>query len=122
MFFRVLFVSPSSEHADALQRMLDRISIPCDHAGSVDEARGLLRGERYGVVLTESELPDGIWLDVLGLAHQSGSPPKVIVTRSAVDERFWAEVLNLGGDDMLVQPFSEAEVQRVLFNACARAA
>jgi DNA-binding NtrC family response regulator len=74
------------------------------------------------VVLTESALPDGAWLDVLELAHEATPEPNVIVTRPGVDSRTWCEVLNLGGYDMLAQPFSEPEVRRVLSNACARAA
>lgn len=122
MLSRVLFITPRREDAARLGQMLNRISIPCDHAATVEEARDHLGETRYGVVLTESALPDGTWLDILEAAHRTTPEPDVVVTRALVDGRFWCEVLNLGGHDMLAQPFSESEVQRVLANACARAA
>ncbi len=38
------------------------------------------------------------------------SPPALIVTSPAAGPRLWAEVLNLGGYDVLAQPFSTEEV------------
>ena len=80
----------------------------------------LLARNRYGAVLTESALPDGGWLDVLEEVRRTALASDVIVTRPVVDARFWAEVLNLGGYDVLAQPFSEDEVRHVLENACSR--
>lgn len=122
MLYRVLFISPKDEDAACLVRMLNRISIRCDCAGSLREARARLSETRYGVVLTESLLPDGAWLDVLELAQECTPGIDVIVTLPEVDERLWAEVLNRGCYDMLAQPFSESEVQQVLSRVCERAA
>ena len=122
MLSRVLFISPKAEDAACLVRMLGRISIRCDCASSLREARDRLHETRYGVLLTESALPDGAWSDVLELARESSPATDVVVTLPDVDERLWAEVLNCGCYDMLAQPFSEIEVQRVLSRVCERAA
>ena len=37
-------------------------------------------------------------------------PPVVIVTSRIADDSLWAEVLNLGGYDVLAKPFREAEL------------
>ncbi len=37
----------------------------------------------------------------------------MIVASRVTDEALWAEVLNLGGYDVLVQPFDRTEVLRV---------
>jgi DNA-binding NtrC family response regulator len=74
----------------------------------------------YDVILTEADLRDGGWLDVLQLAREIPQEPKVIVTDPQADARFWAEALNLGAYDLLAQPFYEPEVRRILYNACTR--
>jgi DNA-binding response OmpR family regulator len=46
------------------------------------------------------------------------SPPKLIVTSRLADERLWSEVLNLGGFDVLAQPFNPREALRCIGEAC----
>ena len=72
------------------------------------------------MVLTATDLPDGAWVDVLELARQCSPGTEVIVTDPWADARFWADALNRGAYDLLAQPFYEAEVRRILGNACSR--
>lgn len=117
---RVLFVSPHPEDARNLARMLGSMPLSFEHVKDIKQARAKLLEKGFGVILTEAKLPDGIWLDVLGLARQTSPDTEVIVTDSLADARVWSEVLNLGGYDMLAQPFYAPEVQRILSNACTR--
>jgi hypothetical protein len=41
-------------------------------------------------------------------------PPNLIVSSRLADDRLWAEVLNLGGYDVLARPFNRVEVIRVV--------
>ena len=66
------------------------------------------------VVLCEHTLEDGSWKDVLELAASRPYPPLVIVTARLADERLWAEVLNLGGYDVLAQPLDRNEALRTI--------
>jgi len=66
------------------------------------------------VVLCEHALEDGRWKDVLELAASRPYPPLVIVTARLADERLWAEVLNLGGYDVLAQPLDRNEALRTI--------
>ena len=117
---RVLFVSPHPEDAQNLERMLSQMPLLLEHVKDIRQARAKLLENAYGVILTEATLPDGIWVDVLGLARQTSPETEVIVTDPLADARIWSEVLNLGGYDMLAQPFYAPEVQRILSNACTR--
>jgi DNA-binding NtrC family response regulator len=93
-----------------------------DHAVNLKQARLKLRKGRYPVVLTEADLGDGNWTDVLNMVQDLGPKSHVIVTHPFADARFWAEVLNEGAYDVLAQPFYPIEVQRVVFNAYQGAA
>jgi DNA-binding NtrC family response regulator len=99
--------------------MMQSLPLVVDHAESLQQARERFRTQNYDVVLTEAELSDGKWLDVLHLVRDSPHAPHVIVTDKHADARFWAEALNLGAYDLLAQPFHPPEVQRILYNACA---
>jgi DNA-binding NtrC family response regulator len=116
----VLFVSPRREDATILSHMLRSVSTSLHHVGDLQHARAIMQGEPYQVVLTEANLPDGNWRDVLELAQKTQPASEVIVTDASADARFWAEALNLGAYDLIAQPFATAEVQRILSNACSR--
>jgi DNA-binding response OmpR family regulator len=77
-------------------------------ANSFEAACGYLSGAESPVVICERSLPDGDWKDLLG------KTPRLIVTSHVADGALWAEVLNLGGYDVLAQPFDELEVRRVV--------
>ena len=117
----VLFLSPRREDATTLSRMLGSLSVPIEYVADLAHARVMIREGNYPVILTEANLRDGTWLDVLDLARRVTPRSEVIVTDAAADARFWAEVLNMGAYDLIAQPFATGEVQRSLSNACARA-
>jgi DNA-binding response OmpR family regulator len=66
------------------------------------------------VVLCARELPDGDWKRVLSALNSQTNPVYLVVASDKVDDRLWAEVLNLGGYDVLPKPFRAAEVFPVL--------
>jgi DNA-binding NtrC family response regulator len=103
-----------------LSKMLRAAPIEIEHVSSLEDVRKSLNQGTYGAILTEAYLPDGDWKDVLSFAWDLDAPPSVIVTHRFADDRFWAEVLNLGCYDMLAQPFDAREVQRILALACAQ--
>jgi hypothetical protein len=75
---------------------------------TVRQSIGLLSAA--SVVICEDILPDGTWKDLLAALDRVHSPTALVVTSAAVEPRLWAEVLNLGGTDVLAQPFSNEEV------------
>jgi DNA-binding NtrC family response regulator len=117
----VLFVSPRSEDATTISRMLGSLSVPIEYVADLAHARAIIRDGMYPVILTEAILNDGTWLDVLDLARRVTPRSEVIVTDASADARFWAEVMNMGAYDLIAQPFATGEVQRILSNACSRA-
>jgi len=63
------------------------------------------------VVLCESELS---WKTILATCESLPKCPRLLVVSRCADERLWAEVLNLGGYDVLLKPFEPMEVTRVV--------
>jgi DNA-binding NtrC family response regulator len=117
---RILFISGHREDARSLSRMLQNLPLVLEHVGSLHDARTKLRTEEYDVILTEANLHDGGWMDVLHLARECPREVEVIVTDPQADARLWAEALNMGAYDLLAQPFYQPEVSRILYNACSR--
>jgi DNA-binding NtrC family response regulator len=114
----VLFVTPYLQDGRSVAKMLEDISIPMVHAANLTEAAARLETGRFKVVLTEANLEDGTWLNVLELTRAAGI--ELVVTSAWADARFWATAINLGAYDMLAQPFSRMEVRRVLAGASSR--
>jgi DNA-binding NtrC family response regulator len=95
--------------------MLAEASLVLIHATCLKDAVTRLEADRFPAVLTEARLEDGTWQDLLPLTRSQGA--ELVVTDAAADARFWAEAINLGAYDLLVQPFQETEVRRVLSSA-----
>lgn len=83
------------------------------------EARAFLDGTPVGVVISKRELPEGSWREMLDDLMQRSEPPPLVVTSRLADDALWAEVLNMGGYDVLAEPLDTEEVTRVV-SAAAR--
>jgi len=77
-------------------------------------AMQLLERAPVQVVIAESDLPNWDWKKVLGDLRRLAQPPQLIVTSRTADDYLWAEVLNIGGFDVLPQPLERDEVERVV--------
>ena len=72
---------------------------------------------RISIVFCERDLPDGTWRNILEHLWSAGERPLLIVTSRTADEWLWAEVLNLGGYDVLAKPLEGKEVRHALQTA-----
>ena len=115
----VLFVSPNDEDHRALIHILRPAGWSLDSAFSCAEAISSLETESVPVVIVERDLPDGNWKTLHNRLTQMPLPPKLIVTCRPADAHLRAEVLNLGGFDVLAQPFCAREVLRSINSACS---
>jgi DNA-binding response OmpR family regulator len=69
------------------------------------------------VVIAESELPAWNWKRILSDLRRLMPVPQLVVTSRTADDYLWAEVLNVGGYDVLPQPLERDEVERVVASA-----
>jgi DNA-binding response OmpR family regulator len=110
----LLLVSTNAEDLTALRNILHHRDWNILHCATVTDARTHLKKIPTSVVVTDSMLPDGSWKDLIDEAERMREAPLVLVTSRHADERLWAEVLNMGGYDVLLKPFDRNEVARVV--------
>jgi len=113
----VLLVFQSPQVGIALSELLDGARLTVLHSQDCSQAFARLARSGISVVICEAALTDGDWKDVLKYMVQTGSPSALIVTSRIADKSLWVEVLNLGGYDVLAQPFDREEVTRVVTSA-----
>ena len=109
----LLAISQDENDPRSLSSILERERWNVRQARSLREAAPLLPGENVSLIFCERDLHDGTWKDILQQASRLHPPPPIVVFCRHADERFWAEVLNLGGYDVLLKPFDSSEVRRV---------
>jgi len=114
----LLFVSPYPQDALSLAQMLDAASVDVVHVRRLKDAASKLETGNFQLVVTEANLEDGTWLDLLELTRSLGT--ELVVTDPWADGRFWAEAITLGAYDLLAQPFQRAEVRRLTARASSR--
>jgi DNA-binding NtrC family response regulator len=112
-------LSVSGFRADhrALGRMIDREFWNLISVQTCEQALRPLNSTSISVVVCERFLPDGTWKEVFDRLEAMPRAPLLVVTSKRADDHLWAEVLNIGGYDVLAKPFCREEVRRVLASA-----
>jgi DNA-binding NtrC family response regulator len=110
----LLAVGFKDEESRILKQAANRVGCTMIVANTIRDAIQSLGSHAVPVIVCQQDLPDGNWQDLLDLSAAWKPPAKVIVVSRLADNRLWAEVLNLGGYDVLAAPLNEGEVLHVL--------
>jgi DNA-binding NtrC family response regulator len=114
----VLLVGDYGDEDESVVRTVcGRLRCRFSRAADWRQARQLLKVDSPQVVISPSDGPAWDWKDILDRIRRLASRPHLIVTSRLADERLWAEVLNLGGYDVLAQPLDRDEAERVVASA-----
>lgn len=103
------------------QQDLERIVGPCSWnliwtrtcAGAIEAVE---RNEAP-IIISGRIFPDGEWRDIWNRLRTRGEPPVFILASRSADDALWAEMLNLGGYNLLLKPFHPEEVIRTVHGA-----
>ena len=106
----VLAVSSSHEALASLSAIFSHSRWRLFQARSCAEAISFLEAHPVPVVISEQNLSDATWRDLLAYVVLLPNPSHLIVASRCADDRLWAEALNLGAHDVLAMPFRAAEV------------
>lgn len=99
-----------------LAAYLESQGAACTAVGTLEEGRNALENLPLDYVMADVNLPDGLGLDLIEVAHEQGEIPIVIMTADggvpvAVD------AIRRGASDYLAKPFDPQEVPLVLGRA-----
>jgi DNA-binding response OmpR family regulator len=112
-----LLVSAAEEDHQALSDVFSHQGWILYHTATLEAAVALVSRHLVPVLITDRDLPDGNWRHLFTAIQQLPAAPLFIVASRLADEHLWAEVLNLGGHDILCKPFQTKEVLWVLRTA-----
>ena len=115
----VFAVGLDNDDATSLGPLLSGSNWILREARTSGEAVELARSGTPSVVLCATDVSDGDWRLMLSRLQELPDAPAVIVASRFAEEHLWAEVLNLGGYDVLCLPFEGSELLRALFLARA---
>jgi len=112
-----LLISPDSRDHTLIRQLFSRSNWVLYECRTIEDGLRFLAHHPVPVVITEERLGPADWKAVLAAANSSAKPAKVIVTSHHADSSLWAEVIHLGGYDVLAKPWNERE----LFHAISQA-
>ena len=110
----ILVVSPHPEDVSCLRHILHHRDWHINLSTTMADAALQLATQTPSVIICERDLSDGNWKNLLQQTQLMAQAPLLLVVSRHADENLWAEVLNLGGYDVLLKPFDRAEVIRVV--------
>jgi len=118
-YLTILSISPFEEDHARLQAIIGSLS-KLVTSQSFSAAKRCLESQNVFLVICERDSPPTTWIEYLDYIQSLPTPPLLIVTSRLADERLWAEVLNLGGWDVLAKPFDDREVLRTVRSTMER--
>ncbi len=106
----VLLISPDAGDHIVIRHAFDHSNWVLYQCHSLEEGLELLREQAVPVAIVEERLAGADWRDALRAFGAASRPPKLIVASFGADSSLWAEVINLGGYDVLAKPWNEREL------------
>lgn len=115
----LLLVTSDDQREESLLAVLLGTPHTIRRVSCCSEALQLLNDLNADVLLVDADMPTGNWKNLLDCALSLPLSPPLIVFSRFADDHLWAEVLNLGGYDVLAAPFEAEEVLRTISLASA---
>lgn len=113
-----MIVHQNSETLTSLKSALERQGMCILQADSRARAIQMLGGQNPApLVFTDTELPDGTWVDILAGAERATQPVNVIVVARVIDTRFYLETIETGAFDFIAPPFVATDLEYVVRSA-----
>lgn len=102
---RILVVDDEPNICRLLQRYLGRLGYQVETAGNVPDALGLLRRDRFDLVLTDLRLPGPSGLDLLVEVQARSPGTRTILMSAHADVYAASAAIERGIDQLIVKPF-----------------
>lgn len=110
-----LVVHHRNDRFYTLQLVLEALSIKVMRARSAREAeKQLCERPCPQLVLSDTVLPDGNWMDVLDIAVKAVEPVNVIIVSAEADTSLYLDSMDHGAFDFMTDSFTVPEIVHVL--------
>jgi DNA-binding response OmpR family regulator len=101
-----------------IRRQLASLGVVVDFVSKAVEMSQLALSRRsYHVALLPAELPDNGWWSLWGEITLLNPRPEILVYAHKATFQLWSGVLEIGGYDVIVEPFTEEELQGAVTRA-----
>lgn len=101
-----------------IRRQLASLGVAIDFITKVAEVSHLaLSQNSYHVALLPAVLPDNGWWSLWGEIALLNPRPEILVYAHAATFQLWSGVLEIGGYDVIEEPFTEEELQSAVTRA-----
>jgi DNA-binding response OmpR family regulator len=110
----IVFVSSSGADAQELRRLVGSYGLFVVNVPDLCGAISVIERTNPSVVVCDTEIEgEGSWRDLLETRQTDGTFTCIVVSPDP-DDHLRAEVLNLGGFEVLTRPFRSEEVERTI--------
>ncbi|MEO8436043.1 MAG: sigma-54 dependent transcriptional regulator [Pyrinomonadaceae bacterium] len=115
---RLLIVDDEEAARYGIRRALSSAGYDISEAGSAEEARALMKGQQFDLLLLDVNLPGTSGLELLSeLQSNKEDPPLVIIITAHGSERMAVDAVKSGAYDYLSKPFELDDLRLVVKNA-----
>jgi DNA-binding NtrC family response regulator len=110
-----LLIHHRNDRFYTLQLVLEALSIRVIRARSAKEAEEqLCEMPCPHLVLSDTVLPDGNWMDVLDVAAKAVEPVNVIIVSPMADTRLYLDTMDHGAFDFMTDSFTIPQIVHIL--------
>ena len=110
-----LLIHHRNDRFYTLQLVLEALSIKVIRARSAKEAEEqLCEMPCPHLVLSDTVLPDGNWMDVLDVAAKAVEPVNVIIVSPMADTRLYLDTMDHGAFDFMTDSFTVPQIVHIL--------
>jgi DNA-binding NtrC family response regulator len=114
---RILALAPEDIQGQ-IRRQLSSLRVTIDFITKAAEVSHLaLWRNAYHVALLPAVLPDNGWWSLWGEIALFNPRPEILVYAHTATFQLWSGVLEMGGYDLIAEPFTEEELQRAVTRA-----
>ena len=111
---RLLAAMPENIQFESLRSAIGETGWAIFRTDTIADGLSTLINHKINVIVMNSHLEDGSWLEMIEALRPCRNAPRVLVASPHADHGLWLDVLEHGGYDLLTIPFDGKELDRVI--------
>jgi PleD family two-component response regulator len=114
---RILLVVPAERRREIIRQLqpLNAELVFADSSGQTEE--GIMEDDIFQVAILPATLTDTAWWKLWGMLGVLNKRPAILVYAREASFQLWSGVLESGGYDVIVEPFTDSEIRNAVCQA-----